>query len=299
MSSHPAASRATVPTATLQAPRRAEFPTDFRWGCSTSAYQIEGAARLDGRAESIWDRFCSERGHIRDGSSGAVACDHYHRWPEDLDLAAQLGLSAYRFSIAWPRVLPSGLSGPPNAKGLDFYERLIDGMLARGLEPWATLYHWDLPQRLQDQGGWTRRDTVAEFAQYTDVVSRRLGDRVKHWITHNEPWCASLLSHQVGKHAPGIRDWRVALAASHHLLLSHGWSVPILRANSSGSEVGITLNLTPATPASPRGFEVVEPGDLQSIAARTDFLGVNYYNRAVLRSERVAEEKNLPRTVFM
>src|SRR5712672_2774313 len=250
MSFNPATSGASVSAATLQDLRRADFPAGFRWGCSTSAYQIEGAASLDGRAESIWDRFCSERGRIRDGSSGAVACDHYHRWPEDLDLAAQLGLSAYRFSIAWPRVLPSGLAGPPNSKGLDFYSRLIDGMLARGLEPWATLYHWDLPQRLQDAGGWTHRDTVAEFAVFADVVSRRFGDRVRHWITHNEPWCSAFIGCYEGVHAPGLRNWRAALQACHHLLLSHGRAIRVLRANRGDAHLGIALSLHPHTSAS-------------------------------------------------
>lgn len=166
MNSAPAPALALAPAP--QTLRRAEFPVDFRWGCSTSAYQIEGAATADGRAESIWDRFCSMPGRIRDGSSGATACDHYHRWPQDLDLAAHLGLSAYRFSIAWPRILPNGPNGAPNATGLDFYSRLVDGMLERGLEPWATLYHWDLPQRLQELGGWNNRDTVEEF-----VVDRK------------------------------------------------------------------------------------------------------------------------------
>jgi beta-glucosidase len=314
MSFNPATTSTPVSAAPLHGMRRADFPADFRWGCSTSAYQIEGAARLDGRAESIWDRFCSEGGHIRDGSSGAVACDHYHRWPEDLDLAAQLGLSAYRFSIAWPRVLPSGLAGPPNSKGLDFYSRLIDGMLARGLEPWATLYHWDLPQRLQDAGGWAHRDTVDEFAVFADVVSRRFGDRVRHWITHNEPWCSAFIGCYEGVHAPGLRDWRAALQACHHLLLSHGRAVRVLRANRSDARVGIALSLHPNTSASDsaadiaamrrydglrnrwfldplygRGYPAdiwalcgadapqVASDDLATIAGATDFLGVNYY----------------------
>jgi len=181
----------------------------------------------------------SEGGHIRDGSSGAVACDHYHRWPEDLDLAAQLGLSAYRFSIAWPRVLPSGLAGPPNSKGLDFYSRLD----RRHVGAWAgTLgdpLSLDLPQRLQDAGGWAHRDTVAEFAVFADVVSRRFGDRVRHWITHNEPWCSAFIGCYEGVHAPGLRDWRAALQACHHLLLSHGRAVRVLRANRSDARVGI------------------------------------------------------------
>lgn len=318
------------------------FPKGFVWGAATSAYQIEGAARADGRGESIWDRFSHTPSKVEDGSTGDVACDHYNRWKEDVALMKQLRLQAYRFSIAWPRVFPLG-RGTRNDRGLDFYSRLVDELLANGIEPYVTLYHWDLPQALQDEGGWANRATAEAFVEYADAVSRRLGDRVKNWITHNEPWCASLLSHQIGRHAPGIQDWSVALAASHHLLLSHGWAVPVLRKNSPGSEVGITLNLTPSVPASPsaedydayrhfdgyfnrwfldplyrrqypadmladylergylpaRGFDVVREGDLRSIATPTDFLGVNYYNRTVVRSDRIPEEKNHPRTVFL
>ena len=178
----------------LPAVARGDFPASFVWGCSTSSYQIEGAVHEGGRGESIWDRFCATPGRIRDGSSGAVACDHYHRWPQDLDLALDMGVGAYRFSIAWPRILPTG-RGAVNEAGLDFYSRLVDGMLERGLQPWATLYHWDLPQALQDAGGWAARETVDAFVAYADIVTRRLGDRVKHWITHNEPWCAAFLGH--------------------------------------------------------------------------------------------------------
>ena len=177
--------------------RRRDFAPEFRWGCATSAYQIEGASRTDGRGESIWDRFCTVPGHIRDGSSGAVACDHFHRWREDLDLAAALGVGAYRFSIAWPRIFPGG-DGAVNAAGIDFYSRLVDGMLERGLEPWATLYHWDLPQALQERGGWNDPATIARFTEFADAVSRALGDRVKQWITHNEPWCTAFVGHYDG-----------------------------------------------------------------------------------------------------
>ncbi|MBV8604904.1 MAG: beta-glucosidase [Pelomonas sp.] len=292
---------------------RSDFPADFVWGCSTSSYQIEGAVHEGGRGESIWDRFCSEPGRIRDGSSGAVACDHYHRWPEDLDLARSLGVGAYRFSIAWPRVLPQG-RGAVNAAGLDFYDRLVDGMLARGLDPWATLYHWDLPQALQEQGGWKHRATVAAYLEYADAVSRRLGDRVKHWITHNEPWCSCFMGYWEGVHAPGETSLQAALQANHHVLLSHGQSLAVLRANSPGAKVGITLSLHPIVAASTsaadqaaaarhdgtrnrwfldplhgRGYPAdmlelfadiaprTEAGDLADIAAQTDFLGVNYY----------------------
>ena len=298
---------------TLPILKRAAFGPDFRWGCSTSSYQIEGAATEDGRGESIWDRFCATPGTIRDASTGAVACDHYHRWPEDLDLAQSLGVNAYRFSIAWPRILPKG-RGAVNAPGLDFYSRLVDGMLERGLQPWATLYHWDLPQALQDQGGWAARDCVEAFLEYTDVVSRHLGDRVKHWITHNEPWCTAIMGNLDGVHAPGLKDHRTALQVCHHLLLSHGRAVPLLRANVPDAQVGITLSLHPISPATDsaadaaaverfdgmrnrwfldpiygRGYPadalallgelapVVHAGDMQAIAVPCDFLGVNYY----------------------
>ena len=229
---------------------RARFPKGFVWGAATSAYQIEGAFDAEGRGESIWDRFCRTPGKVEDGATGDVACDHFHRWREDVALMKDLGLQAYRFSISWPRVLPEG-RGAVNEKGLDFYSRLVDALLEAGITPFATLFHWDLPQRLQDEGGWPRRATADAFLRYVETTTRRLGDRVKRWITHNEPWCASLLSHQVGRHAPGWTDWPAALAASHHLLLSHGAAVPIVRAMSPGAEVGITLNLTPAEPASP------------------------------------------------
>ncbi len=320
---------------------RYAFPKGFVWGAATSAYQIEGATGEEGRGESIWDRFAKTPSKIEDGSNGDVACDHYHRWKEDVALMRRLGLRAYRFSVAWPRVLPLG-RGSLNARGLDFYSRLVDGLLESGIEPFVTLYHWDLPQRLQDEGGWATRATAEAFVEYADAVSRRLGDRVTRFITHNEPWCSSLLGYQTGRHAPGLRDWNAALAASHHLLLSHGWAVPIVRANSRSAQVGITLNLCPAVPASPsredlaaaRYFDgyfnrwfldplyrgqypddmvadyterghlqgrgalpFVRPGDLRAIATPTDFLGVNYYNRAVVRSDRIDEEKNQPRTV--
>ncbi len=295
------------------APTRKQFPADFRWGVSTSSFQIEGAGREDGKGESIWDRFCSEPGRIRDGSNGLVACDHYHRWPQDLDLAKQLGVNAYRFSIAWPRILPQG-RGAVNEAGLAFYDRLVDGMLARGLDPWATLYHWDLPQALQAQGGWISRDTVAAFLEYTDLVTRRLGDRVKHWITHNEPWCSCIMGYWEGVHAPGGTSLADAMQACHHVLLSHGQAIPVIRKNSPGAQVGITLSLHPIAAASDsaadqaalkrhdglrnrwfldplfgRGYPddtlallgaaapQVLAGDLDAIATPTDFLGVNYY----------------------
>jgi beta-glucosidase len=246
---------------------RATFPEAFVWGSATSAYQIEGAVDEDGRGESIWDRFAKTGAHIEDGSSGAGACDHYHRWRDDVRLMQELGHRAYRFSVAWPRIHRTG-RGSSNEKGLDFYSRLVDGLLEAGIAPYLTLYHWDLPQALQDEGGWPARSTADAFVAYADLVSRRLGDRVKHWITHNEPWCASMVAYEKGIHAPGLRDGRAALAASHHLLLSHGFAVQAIRANSANCEVGITLNLSPAVPASPR------PADA---AARRHYDG--YMNR--------------------
>ena len=228
-----------------------QFPQGFVWGAATSCYQIEGATAEDGRGESIWDRFtgASSGSHIKDGSDGKVACDHYHRWREDVALMKDLKLAAYRFSVAWPRVYPCGRP-PLNSCGLDFYSRLVDALLEDGITPYLTLYHWDLPQSLQDAGGWANRATAEFFVEYADAVSRRLGDRVKHWITHNEPWCASFVGHAEGRHAPGLRDGHIAVVSSHHLLLSHGWAVPVIRRNSPGAEVGVALNLSPVVPAS-------------------------------------------------
>jgi beta-glucosidase len=229
---------------------KVEFPTGFLWGAATASYQVEGAWQEDGKGESIWDRFAHTPGKIEDGSNGDVACDHYHRWAEDIALMKSLNLQAYRFSISWPRILPSGRGRVVQA-GLDFYSRLVDGLLEAGITPFATLYHWDLPQVLQDAGGWPARATAEAFVEYADVITRHLGDRVKNWMTHNEPWCVSFLSHQLGQHAPGWQDWNAALRAAHHVLLSHGWAVPVIRRNSPGSEVGIVLNFEWAQPASP------------------------------------------------
>ncbi len=226
------------------------FPKDFLWGTATASYQIEGAWNEDGKGESIWDRFCRVPGAVENGHTGEVACDHYHRWPEDIALMKSLGLQAYRLSLSWPRVLPTG-RGTVNQPGLDFYSRLVDGLLEAGITPFVTLYHWDLPQALQDTGGWPARSTAEAFVEYAEVVSRQLGDRVKHWITHNEPYVVAFVGHRDGRHAPGWKDFGAAIRASHHLLLSHGWAVPVLRRNSIGAEVGITLNYSPAVPASP------------------------------------------------
>ena len=227
----------------------AAFPPGFLWGVATSSQQIEGAVAEGGRGESIWDRYASVPGNIRDGSDPRVACDHYHRWRDDVALMRDLGVNAYRFSVAWPRVLPAGL-GAVNAAGLDFYDALVDGLLEAGIRPFVTLDHWDVPQALQDRGGWTSRDTVDAFTAYADAVSRRLGDRVRHWATHNEPWCIAHLGYETGAHAPGHRSPAEALAVSHHLLLSHGRAIEVLRRNAPGAAAGIVLLLSPVEPAS-------------------------------------------------
>ncbi len=219
------------------------FPKNFVWGTATASYQIEGAWNEDGKGESIWDRFSHTPGKIKNGDTGDVACDHYHRWRDDVALMHELGMRAYRFSIAWSRVSPTG-RGAVNQRGIDFYSRLVDALLQANITPFVTLYHWDLPQALQDQGGWSSRDTAHAFVEYTDRVSRALGDRVKNWMTHNEPHVAAFTGHQEGIHAPGMRDWQSALRASHHLLLSHGWAMPLIRQNSANAQVGIVLNLS-------------------------------------------------------
>ena len=218
---------------------------EFLWGVASSAFQIEGGDQDDGRGDSIWDAFCRMEGRIHDNSDGRIACDHYHRYEEDLDLMQELGIDAYRFSIAWPRILPSG-RGEINQKGVDFYNRLIDAMLLRGIKPWVTLYHWDLPLALHQEGGWLNREVCDAFVEYTEVVARAFGDRVKHWITHNEPWCAAVLGHRIGEHAPGTQSGADALRASHHILLSHGLAVNRLRDLCPDSQIGITLNFTPS-----------------------------------------------------
>lgn len=225
------------------------FPPQFFWGASTSAYQIEGAWNEDGRGVSIWDRFTRLPGKVLDGSNGDVACDHYHQWQQDIRLMKDINLNAYHFSISWPRILPDGF-GKINTKGIDFYSRLVDGLLEAGITPFATLFHWDLPVALHEKGGWTNRATAEAFAAYAEVISRALGDRVFNWATHNEPWCASFLSYTIGEHAPGYKDWAAGVSASHHVLLSHGWSVPLIRQNSPQSQVGIILNFSPSEPAS-------------------------------------------------
>jgi beta-glucosidase len=253
---------------------RLQFPRGFVWGSATAAYQIEGAAHADGRLPSIWDVFCQVPGRVRDGDTGEVACDHYHRMTEDLDLMAALGLPSYRFSVSWPRVIPGG-SGPVNEAGLDFYRRLVDGLLQRNITPLLTLYHWDLPQALQFEGGWANRDTVERFTEYAEVIGRALGDRVPTITTLNEPWCTAFLGHSSGVHAPGLTDNATALAVAHHLNLAHGRSVSVLR-SVSPAQMSITLNLAQVYPASDRPEDV-------AAAAHADDLANRIFTEPILR----------------
>jgi beta-glucosidase len=229
----------------------ADFPDGFLWGVSTGAYQIEGAVAEDGRGPSIWDRFSHIQGTIGDGGTGDVACDHYHRWPQDVALLRELGVGAYRLSTAWPRILPEG-TGRANAKGLEFYDRLVDGVMAAGIEPWICLYHWDLPQALEDRGGWQNRDTAARFADYANQTVRRLGDRVKRWATLNEPNSAAVLGYGEGVHAPGIGGRVSALTALHVMNLAHGLGVEALRTEAADLQLGAIYNFEPREPASER-----------------------------------------------
>src|SRR5215469_8874458 len=297
------------------------FPDGFLWGAATAAYQIEGAPDADGKGPSIWDTFSHTPGKVYHGDTGDVATDSYHRYPEDIELLRRLGVGAYRFSVSWPRILPAGRSSSGNSdvnfKGLDYYSRLVDALLDAGITPVPTLYHWDLPQALQDElGGWAGRDVAAAFAEYAGIVAEALGDRVHRWITLNEPWVVSNVGYRWGRHAPGHADAAEAVAANHHLLLAHGLAVSAIRAaSSSATEVGITLNLSVQRPTSPEAADMaaelearhngvylgplfagayperlsaewspalvpglVQPGDMEAIAEPLDFLGVNYYS---------------------
>lgn len=242
----------------------AKFDEGFAWGVATAAYQIEGAAREDGRGPCVWDMFCRKPGAVYQGHTGDVACDHYHRWAEDVALMRELGVSAYRFSVSWPRVLPEG-AGPVNAKGLDFYDGLVDALLAAGIEPWLTLFHWDFPLALYHRGGWLNPDSPAWFADYTEVVAKRLGDRVKRWMTLNEPQCFVNLGLQYGNHAPGDRlRFDEVLLASHHTLIASGKATQILRALSPGCQVGVVPAVGPGIPKNPE-----DPADAEAASART------------------------------
>ncbi len=298
-----------------------QFPPDFIWGVATSSFQIEGAATDDGKGESIWDRFCRVPGAIADASNGDVACDHYHRLESDLDLIAALGVDAYRFSVSWPRVQPMG-AGEWNEKGLAFYDRMVDGLLARGIQPYLTLNHWDLPQALQDKGGWPNRDTVHRFVDYARGVQRRLGDRLAAITTHNEPWVIAMLGHENGTFAPGIKSRKTAIQVSHHLLLSHGLALQALRADGCPARLGIVLNLAHTQAATRSAADlakarlddafgrrwytdplfkgtypqevldalgadapIVKAGDMAVIATTMDYLGVNYYFRVMASAD--------------
>jgi beta-glucosidase len=257
------------------------FPPDFLWGAATAAYQIEGAANEDGRAPSIWDTFSHTPGQVIEGHTGDVACDHYHRFRDDVRLMARLGLKSYRFSVSWPRVQPAG-SGRANQQGLDFYRRLVDELLANDIEPWLTLYHWDLPQTIEDAGGWPARDTAARFAEYAALTHSALGDRVRYWTTLNEPWCSAFLGYGSGTHAPGVRDGAAAVRAAHHLMLGHGLAVRAMRAARPDHELGITLNLYPVSP------QTESPGDLDA-ARRIDGLANRFFLDPVLLGEYPAD----------
>lgn len=294
---------------------------EFTWGVATASYQIEGAAGADGRLPSIWDTYCATPGKVLNGHTGDVACDHYHRWASDVDLVAELGVDAYRLSIAWPRVI--GLDGQLNYQGVDFYRRLLDRLADKGVRRYVTLYHWDLPQHLEDRGGWLNRDTAYRFADYADKISRALQGRVTAWSTLNEPWCSAYLGYSHGRHAPGHRQPRYAPQAMHHLLLGHGLALPVLKANDPGAQRGIVVNVGRGVPEDPHSaadrdaahlFEVqqnawvldallegrypdelfrlwpgtqplVLEGDMERISQPLDHLGINYYYRSTLRSD--------------
>ncbi|WP_067474358.1 GH1 family beta-glucosidase [Actinomadura hibisca] len=297
-----------------------DLPDDFVWGVATSSYQIEGAVAEDGRSPSIWDTFAHTPGRVDGGHHGDVACDHYHRWPEDIEIMKRLGVTGYRFSVAWPRVVPGG-DGPVNPAGLAFYDRLTDALLEAGITPYPTLYHWDLPQALQDRGGWASRDTAEHFAAYAHHVTAALGDRITDWSTLNEPMCSAWIGHIEGRHAPGVSDLAVAVPASYHLLLAHGLGAQAIRAAASDARVGLVNLVNPVEPATDsdadaaaarrmdghvnrwwldpvfgRGFpaDMVElygvdlpekPGDLDAMAAPLDWLGVNFYNPSVVADD--------------
>ena len=320
------------------------FPEDFIWGSATSSYQIEGAPTAGGKGPSVWDIFSHIPGKIINNDNGDIACDHYHKWPQDITLMQELGINAYRFSISWPRIFPTGSESRPNQSGLDFYSKLVDVLLENHIIPFITLNHWDIPQGLEDSGGWPKRKMVDEFVKYSYHTSKHLGDRVENWITHNEPWCVSYLGYIEGRKPPGmINNWPKNLSTAHHLLLSHGMAIPEIKNNSKHSEVGITLNLNTAVPASGSTYDedacrfydgqfnrlyldpiynneypddvfeylitknliseshlnFIEQGDLNIISTKMDFLGVNYYSRAVIRNEEIDENNNLPRNVDM
>ncbi len=303
------------------------FPKSFEWGVATASYQIEGAYNEGGKGESIWDRFSHQPGNIENGDTGDTACDHYHRYKEDIQMMKEMGIKAYRFSISWPRIFPEGF-GRPNKKGLDFYKRLVEDLLDVNIKPVATLYHWDLPQVLQNKGGWVNRSLTGYFEEYAKCMFKELGDKVPMWITHNEPWVVAFMGHAFGEHAPGMRDFKEAVQVTHNLLLSHGRAVEAYREMGLEGKIGIALNLTPVYPAttsekdkiaarkqdqfSNRWFldpvlkgsypsmllnfyqtryaaPNIKEGDLDIISTPIDFLGINYYSRSVVKADESTE----------
>ena len=316
----------------------------FNWGVATSSYQIEGAHDTDGRGPSVWDVFSHTKGRVKNGDTGDIACDHYNKFSDDIILMRELGVDSYRFSVSWPRIFPIGTEDKINQSGMDFYDRLVDTLLENNITPFVTLNHWDIPQGLEDLGGWTNRDMVQQFVKYSHYLSRDLGDRVANWITHNEPWCISFLGYVEGRKPPGLKGaWAKSLHTAHHLLLSHGKAVPEIKSNVRNAKVGITLNLNTAIPASDSEYDkkecdfydaqfnrlyldplykkkypkllfdrllekgaikqsdlnFIEEGDLRTISTPTDFLGVNYYSRAVIRDESVDEKLNEKQKITM
>ena len=312
------------------------FPKDFNWGVATSSYQIEGAAFEDGRGESIWDRFCATPGKVANSEHGAVACDHYHRFAEDVQIMKQLGVSTYRFSIAWPRLFPMG-DEVREERGFDFYNRLIDELLANGIKPLPTLYHWDLPQPLQDKGGWANRDTVEAFKKYAVAAVEAYGDRISEWLTLNEPWCVTWLGYMNGVHAPGVKNLDHALAAAHHTALAHAEATRAMREVRGGLKIGLALNMTNyrldnETDAElselgdlmdaqlnrwwidaflngtypkvlldfheERLSKIIQPGDFEKLKVQTDILGVNYYSDAFLGMPRPEDKPLIEEGLF-
>ena len=323
-------SQSTTPLGNLEETPKPDirFPSDFVWGVATASFQIEGSTTADGRGPSIWDTFCATPGKVENGDTGDPACDHYNRYRDDVALMRELGVGAYRFSIAWPRIQPEG-KGTPVEAGLDFYDRLVDCLLEAGIEPWPTLYHWDLPQALEDAGGWPNRDTAKRFADYAEIVYRRLGDRITNWNTLNEPWCSAFLGYASGVHAPGRQEPAAALAAAHHLMLGHGLAAAVMRdlAGQAGRSVriGVAHNQTTVRPytdseadrdaarridalrnrifteplvkgrypedliedvAAVTDYSFVQDGDLKTISANLDMMGVNFYNPSWVSGNR-------------
>jgi len=306
-------------------PRKDGFPSDFLWGCSTASYQVEGSTAAEGRGASIWDTFCKVPGAVYGGMNGDFACDSYRRWKDDVALVKELGVDSYRYSIAWPRVQPTG-SGAPLQAGLDHYRRFADALGEAGIESAVTVYHWDLPQALEDKGGWPCRDTAYRFAEYADIVFRALGDRVGRWFTLNEPWCSAFLGYEIGSHAPGRKNKADAYKAAHHLLLAHGLAVEAYRQIGLSAPIGIVLNTMTPRPATRRPEDIaaadraadqgtalwldpifgrayperhlaaqgvampIEAGDLTTIAAPIDLVGINYYSENAVVADLAASE---------